>query len=87
LGGIPEPGSKHGFEYYIIPSSVMARNVHEKHQQWLKSPGVKGQAHNDNPVRMVLLPPRISELFWDITEYRDRWDLIEEKLKVDDGSN
>jgi len=66
---------------------VMSRNVYEKHQQWLKSPGVKGQAHNDNPVRMVLLPPRISELFWDITEYRDRWDLIEEKLKVDDGSN
>ena len=82
LAGIPEPGSKHEFEYYIIPASVMSKNVYEKHQQWLKTPGQKGQPHNDNKVRMVLIPPRQSELFWDISEFRNRWDLIEEKLKL-----
>lgn len=82
LAGIPEPGSNHEFEYYIIPASVMSKNVFEKHQQWLKTPGQKGQPHNDNKVRMVLIPPRQSELFWDISEFRNRWDLIEEKLKT-----
>lgn len=80
LAGIPEPDSTHEFEYYIIPSNVMSMNVHDKHQQWLNTPGQKGQPHNDNKVRMVLLPPRQSELFWDISEFRNRWDLIEHNL-------
>ncbi len=83
LGGIPEPGSNKEFVYYIIPSKIMAENVTKCHQLWLHTPGVSGQAHNDNQVRMVLLPPKkISNIWeWDISGYRDRWDLIEEKLK------
>lgn len=81
LGGIPEPNTQADFEYYIIPSPILAKNVAEAHQLWLKTPGVKGQKHKDNSVRTVHLPPyksRYSSL--DLSEYRKRWDLIEEKL-------
>jgi hypothetical protein len=40
LGGIPKRNTNASFEYYIIPASVMAKNVVEAHQLWLKSPGV-----------------------------------------------
>ncbi len=82
LGGIPKPNTSTNFEYYIIPASVMAKNVFEGHRQWLKTPGARGQTHRDSGVRAVPLPPHKSNTGWDISEYRDRWDLIEEKLSV-----
>jgi hypothetical protein len=81
LGGIPQPDSKRAFEYYVIPSKVMAESVAGGHQQWLKAPGKKGQAHKDSKVRTVHLPPAKSFSGWDVSEYRDRWDLIERKLR------
>jgi hypothetical protein len=80
LGGIPKPDSKSAFEYYIIPAREMSKNVSEGHQNWLKAPGKKGQTHNDNKVRTVTFPPWKSN--WDVNQYRDRWDLIEAKLKA-----
>ena len=80
LGGIPTPESKRPFEYYIIPSDIIAKNVSEAHKLWLSTPGRRGQAHADNTVRIVHLPPRKSPTGWDISRYRDRWDLIEEVL-------
>lgn len=80
LGGIPKQNSKANFEYYVIPASAMAKNVAKAHQLWLKSPGVKGQEHKDSTVRTVHLPPHRSFSGWDISEYLDRWDLIETKL-------
>lgn len=81
LGGIPEPGSEREFEYYIIPASVMSKNIKEMHQHWLHTPGRVGQEHNDSTFRSVLLPPSNSPLYWDVSPYRNRWDLIEEKLQ------
>jgi len=79
LGGIPLPGSNDKFEYYIIPASVMAKNIKENHERWLDTPGIKGQPHNDSNVRAVQLPP--SKLgTWDVIEYKNRWNLIAEKL-------
>lgn len=82
LGGIPEPDSEAEFEYYIIPSREMSNNIRRIHQEWLYTPGVKGQKHNDNNVRSVPIPRgnKVS-VGWDIGEYRNRWNLIEEKLK------
>ena len=80
LGGIPTPKSDRPFEYYVIPSEDMARNVAEAHQLWLSTPGKSGRAHQDNPVRTVHLPPHKSFSGWDISSYRDRWDLIESTL-------
>ena len=86
LGGIPLPGSNRPFEYYIIPSDVMAKNVAEGHELWLCTPGKKGQAHKDNTVRIVRLPPHKSLTGWDISIYRDRWDLIEQVLNADQSN-
>ncbi|MCJ7682936.1 MAG: hypothetical protein MUO68_01445 [Desulfobacteraceae bacterium] len=80
LGGVPKPGQEVDFEYYVIPSSAMAKNVTEAHQLWLKTPGKNGQLHKENKVRTVHLPPYKSFSGWDISRYKDRWDLIENKL-------
>jgi len=83
LAGIPKPGSESDFEYYIIPASEMSKHVAEEHQAWLETPGKEGQKHKDNPVRIVHLPPHKSPLTgWDISGYRERWGLIEQKLKA-----
>lgn len=81
LGGIPEPGSDKSFEYFIIPSAEMAKNISGSHRKWLATPGAKGQQHNDSKVRMVDLPPRVSNIGWEISPYRDNWKLIEDKLR------
>jgi hypothetical protein len=81
LGGIPLPDTKVDFEYYIIPSHDMANNILQAHNMWLAAPGIKGQTHNENTIRTVHLPPYKSISGWDITPYRDRWDLIDDKLK------
>jgi len=82
LGGIPEPNSPRPFEYYVIPEIIMSENVKRAHQKWLSATGVKGQAHNDNNLRTVHLPPFKSLSGWDISDYRERWDLIDAKLNV-----
>lgn len=38
-------------EYHIVPSSIVAKTVRESHQEWLNTPGKKGQKHNDNSMR------------------------------------
>jgi hypothetical protein len=64
----------------------MAKNVSEAHELWLSTPGKKGQAHKDNTVRTVHLPPRKSISGWDISSFRDRWDLIESVLNGDESN-
>jgi len=81
LCGLPEPNIEVPFEYYVIPSSEMARNVIDAHQRWLSTPGVKGHVHRDNNVRTVHLPPAKSFSGWEIGEFLNRWDLIERRLK------
>ena len=80
LGGIPKPEQDAEFEYFVIPSSVMAKNIVKSHQLWLKAPGKNGQPHNESKVRTVHLPPYKSFSGWDISRYKNRWDLIDGKL-------
>jgi len=80
LGGIPLPGSDKDFEYYIIPSKIMSQNIIESHEKWKATPGLKGQAHKDTDLRMVILPPFTSPFGRDVSEFKNRWDLIEAKL-------
>ena len=82
LGGIPEPKSSRAFEYYVIPAAAMTENVTQGHQQWLAGVGARGQVRNDSKVRTVHLPPFKSFSGWDISEFHERWDLIEAKLKA-----
>lgn len=82
LAGIPEPDDNVSpFEYYIIPSGDMAENVKEQHQTWLATPGKNGQKHKDNPVRTVELQGKCLN-GWDISKYRNQWDLIGQRLKA-----
>jgi hypothetical protein len=82
LGGIPTPGTNTPFEYYVIPAPIMSKNVLAAHELWVKTPGRKGQAHDaESKVRTVHLPPRCSRSGWRIDEFKDRWDLIEAKLR------
>jgi hypothetical protein len=59
----------------------MASEIHKAHHYWLGIPGKKGQEHNDSKIRTVTLPPFKSITGWDVSEYQNRWDLIEIKLK------
>lgn len=81
LAGVPKPGKGAVIEYFIIPAEEMAKHVAEAHEKWLKAPGRKGQPHKDSTVRTVTLPPHKSFSGWDISSYRNRWDLIEAKLR------
>lgn len=81
LGGIPHPNSKDEFEFYIIPSKEIAKNVLESYKIWMKTPGMKGQQHNDTKMRTIQLPPRSNLNGWSIEEYKNRWDIIEKLLK------
>lgn len=78
LSGIPEPNSAKDFEYYIIPSAIIAKNVSEAHKKWLAEPGKRKRT--DGSVRTIHLPPKNSYSGWNITEYKNRWDLIEKLL-------
>ena len=80
LAGIPEPGSESPFEYFIIPSKDMARNVRKFHKRWLATPGDSGQAHKDSKVRIVNVPPNAKSYLWTIERYREQWDLIAKRL-------
>jgi hypothetical protein len=39
-------------EFYIVQSKIVADSIKAGHQSWLDTPGKKGQAHNDNPMRV-----------------------------------
>ena len=80
LAGIPTPDTDRPFEYYVIPSKIMADKVSQAHKSWLNTRGAKGQAHKDNKIRIVHLPPRTSSGGWDISPYLNKCELIGEKL-------
>lgn len=81
LGGIPAPSSCDEFEYYVVSYKVMAENVSACFRLWVDTPGAKGQKRDpENQIRAVYLPPRINRNGWDISPYKNRWDLIERCL-------
>lgn len=61
-------------EYHIVPSEVVADTIKLSYQDWINTPGKKGQKHNDTSIRV----------FFDKEDkYLNRWDLLEMKL-IDD---
>jgi hypothetical protein len=80
LAGIPAPRSESRFEYFVIPSADMARNVKAFHKRWLSAPGKMGQEHKDSAVRAVNIPPNAYAHLWSIEPYREQWRLIEAQL-------
>jgi hypothetical protein len=80
IAGIPKLNQDADFEYYIIPSRIMAEKTIAGHNLWLKTPGTKGQAHKDSSVRVVFIPPSSSQYAWDISPYKNAWHLIDQRL-------
>lgn len=82
LAGIPTAKQTEDFEYYIVPSRVMSKNVTKEYQSWLKSPGIKGQKHNPTDVRTVRLPNKnfIVKSYW-LSRYKNAWIEIEKLLR------
>jgi hypothetical protein len=81
LAGISSDGSAGAAECFVIPSTVLAKNVSLGHQRWLADPGKRGQRRKDSTVRTVHLPPKKNYIGWSIDEYRDRWNLIKKRLE------
>jgi len=81
LCGVPERDQKEEMEFYIIPSSKMAKNVKRSTDIWMKKPGKRVKKHDPkNKFRAVAMPPRKNQNGWDISKYKDSWELIEDKL-------
>lgn len=54
-------------EYHIVPSRILAETIKQSYQEWLNTPGKKGQAHNDTNIRN----------FTDYDDtYLNRWDFL-----------
>ena len=54
-------------DFFIVPSKAVAKFAKECHVAWLATPGRKGQAHKDNPMRKFIDKER---------RYQNRWDLL-----------
>jgi len=81
LSGIPRPEQEAEFEFYIIPSKVISKEIKREHRLWLNTPGKSGEKHHDNNIRSVGIPPRKGWGGWDVSGYLNRWDLIESVLE------
>lgn len=80
IAGIPTPDSADPFRYYIVPCNEMARNVADRHRGWLSTLGKKGQQRKDSSVRAVAVAEGAAPYFWNIAQYEERWDLIDDAL-------
>jgi hypothetical protein len=80
LAGIPKSNSKDNFEYFIIPSPEVAKNVTKAHKKWLSEAGKNGRVRKDGTVRTIHLPPNESYSGWRIDEYKNKWTIIEDLL-------
>ena len=40
-------------QVYVIPAKVVAKVIKKGHETWLKTPGSKGQKHNDTEMRRI----------------------------------
>jgi hypothetical protein len=54
-------------DYYIVPRAIVAAYARTEHQEWLATPGKKGQPHNQTSMRKFRDPS---------AEYRDGWALL-----------
>jgi hypothetical protein len=54
-------------DFYIVPSRVVADQIREGHAKWLRTPGKKGQPHNDSTMR------KFSD---ERDNYLGKWDIL-----------
>ena len=54
-------------DFYIVPSKVVADQIRKGHAKWLRTPGKKGQPHNDSTMR------KFSD---EHDKYWGKWDIL-----------
>jgi hypothetical protein len=54
-------------QYHLVPSAVVAEHTERTHREWLATPGRRGQARKDGPIRNFADP----EFY-----FLDRWELL-----------
>ena len=66
-------------QVYVIRAAVVAKVIKTGHEKWLKTPGSKGQKHNDSDMRMISNSPRLESKYakegW-MDEYLEAWELL-----------
>ena len=67
-------------QVYVIPASIVAKVIKTGHEKWLKTPGAKGQKHNDSDMRRISNSPRLENKIaptgW-MDKYLEAWDLLQ----------
>ncbi len=57
-------------DYFLIPKNLFAKWIKKRHQEWLATPGRRGRAHVDNPIRAFDRPQ-----FNVFEKYHNNWDI------------
>jgi hypothetical protein len=64
---------------YVVPSAKVAKIIKDSHDTWLRTPGAKGQKHNDSKMRFIKSEYRLKIKSapdgW-MDEYLEAWELI-----------
>ena len=64
---------------YVIPAKKVAQVIRDSHATWLRTPGLKGQKHNDSKMRFLKnnyrLKVKSAPDGW-MDEYLEAWDQI-----------
>jgi hypothetical protein len=76
---------------WVVPSEVVANVLKLSHRQWLATPGARGQAHNDTPMRRFRrcyakdgLGPEYAMGWLDL--YLEKWSLLEAAARDEQDS-
>lgn len=66
-------------QVYVIPASQVAKVVRESHATWLRTPGAKGQKHNDSKMRKIRnkysFSVKSAPNGW-MDKYLEKWELL-----------
>jgi hypothetical protein len=64
---------------YVVPAIKVASIIKEDHAKWLKTPGSKGQKHNDSALRKIQYAPsqvlKSAPKGW-MDKYLEAWELL-----------
>jgi len=67
-------------QVYVIPAKQVAKVIKRGHQKWLKTPGSKGQKHNETNMRWISNSHRLKNEYapdgW-MDKYLENWELID----------
>lgn len=79
LVGLPKNPDEPTKDFYVIPSPVMAKNVKEIYEMYMKALKRNGEKHSESSMRGVRTSSK-NRNGWSIAKYKNKWELIEKVL-------